>query len=380
MVTEAVRERISRVIREGDVITLRSLLDELIHSTGWPKAWDTLKTALLTMCRGQWFAVNKIILQLADADELLGYDGDMIEILDTISQVDKIEDLQQKTSEAVIPLVQSQVANGGSTHFFDVDAMRTRPSMVLVSQILDARRKEFVQAAALALRSDEKMDDSLLTETTYGLGIITGMEIVLTDPEYNGRSEQDPLREVLENLEVSKEELDIAISKPPSRIRFSNRMGRLVKALASRYREREPWRYIFASGFRDPFQFLHDATEKHWAWEGWDRLSDSDKASGNVINPYDLPDNEQWLTRIMFHAAIDALGDIQTREAFDLLTTLLEEERIERMMVCFYVTSGGRYNTEAYYLEKHVSDVIARFESETSQEGRESSHSDKASD
>ncbi|MFQ5834211.1 MAG: hypothetical protein ACE5H4_16020 [Candidatus Thorarchaeota archaeon] len=377
MVTEAVRERISRVIREGDTITLGSLLDEVIRSTGWPKARDTLKTALLTICRGQWFAVNRIILQLADAEELIGYDGDMIEILDTISQVDKIEDLQQKTSEAVIPLVQSQVANGGSTHFFDVDAMRTRPSMVLVSQILDARRKEFVQAAALALRSDEKMDDSLLPETTYGLGIITGMEIVLADPEYNGRREQDPLKEVLENLEVSKEELDIAISKPPSRIRFSNRMGRLVKALSSRYREREPWRYIFASGFRDPFQFLRDATEKLWAWEGWDRLSDSDKASGNVINPYDLPDNEQWLTRIMFHAAIDALGDIQTREALDLLTSLLDDEKIEAMMVCFYVTSRGNYNTQAEHLHMHVSDVIARFENESTQEQLETGRSDE---
>lgn len=83
MATETTSEQISKAIREEDIATLSELLDGLIRSSGWPAALDTLRTSLPARLRGQWFSINRMILRVIDSEELIGYDGDVIEQLDS---------------------------------------------------------------------------------------------------------------------------------------------------------------------------------------------------------------------------------------------------------------------------------------------------------
>ncbi len=120
--------------------------------------------------QAHWFDSQKASLESFQMSELIGLDATFRNILLKLPKLCDYEEGRNILYERIVDMIRMQIANKGSTHFFDVDKMSTKGASVLISDILDRRREE-IEETVLAIHND-KVYLRLLWKTGYGFEIL----------------------------------------------------------------------------------------------------------------------------------------------------------------------------------------------------------------
>ncbi|MFQ5884930.1 MAG: hypothetical protein ACE5IO_07500 [Thermoplasmata archaeon] len=370
MATVTTGEQISRAIREEDITTLSDLLDRHIRSSGWPAARGTLKTALLARHQRQWFAINRLILRTIDAEELIGYDGDIIEELDSLHDVRSLSDLKTSLHNLLVERVRTQIAAAGSDLFFDPDAMSSKSSSVLVAEIVEMRRARFINSAVPLLKLAPRFWSQYppLWTTCYGLNVLGWVDSINDWSEEHEQGSLDSLMQRLEQVQSevgATENSDVGTDNT-----MSERMRQLSCALANRYHNclrivrysyDQPWDTIFHSGYKDPYQFVEDVCTGAILWNG----------ESDLYPFHDDSDPEtltQGMRKRMLKGAIKALSMIGNKESVELLAKLLSVDGTENALRFIETMSYVQYYENRDELHEYTLESMTGLDRESIQD------------
>ncbi len=146
---------------------------ELVNEFGWAIVKEHL-TALSKKIKIEIeFAAQQILLKAFGMSELACYDGRVRDIVKSLPISGSFSNGIRQLYSKMVDLLESQLKRGGSTLFFDMDALSTTPGCVLIPSLL-ARRDEEIQEVTLFDESG-KIDLYPLWLTSYGSKILTAM-------------------------------------------------------------------------------------------------------------------------------------------------------------------------------------------------------------
>jgi len=167
-----------KLIQEDNVDEARKILKRYVRSIGWHKTLTILQAALDEGCGQSWFARNLFLLKLLESEELIGYDGDVEKVLEDVKRTRDYDKARLDTIRRLVDLVKEQIANSGSTLFFDLDRMENQMTSVLIADISKARLQEFLPLASRLIHEQEltkrinESDITDLVKTTYGYELL----------------------------------------------------------------------------------------------------------------------------------------------------------------------------------------------------------------
>ena len=171
-------ELITDMIREMNIGQIRIFIEESIRANGWKTTLNFLTESIENICGDRWFTSNWIILSILELEELLGFDGKLIQLLNSIDDISSFSELQEEAHSRLINKISKQVSSGGSTLLFDVELMTSTQSVLLVQDIIEARRKEFLAVVSHLLniqREDQEIyyiDLRPLWRTSFGFDLL----------------------------------------------------------------------------------------------------------------------------------------------------------------------------------------------------------------
>lgn len=117
-----------------------------------------------------WFSAQRGFLNGLGMKEIAAFDGDPFRILETLPENGTFQSIKENIYERVISLLEEQITAGGSTHFLEVDDLILTSGAVLISQIIEARKKEMKNLSVVV--SDGKADARSIWFTVYGQKIM----------------------------------------------------------------------------------------------------------------------------------------------------------------------------------------------------------------
>ncbi|MDF1539629.1 MAG: leucine-rich repeat domain-containing protein [Candidatus Thorarchaeota archaeon] len=128
------------------------------------------------------FYLRMFILESFGFPHFIGFDGDVIQLLESIEDTGDFQLIQSKLRTNLLFELDNQLANGGSTHFLDLDKSRTIPELaVLAPRVLDLRKQE---VESILLNSREgRIDLTPLWETSYGFEMLSALCLGLSTDE-----------------------------------------------------------------------------------------------------------------------------------------------------------------------------------------------------
>ena len=171
-------ELITDMIREMNIGQIRIFIEESIRANGWKTTLNFLTESIENICGDRWFTSNWIILSILELEELLGFDGKLIQLLNSIDNISSFSELQEEAHSRLINKISKQVSSGGSTLLFDIELMTSTQSVLLVQNIIEARRKEFLTVVSHLLniqREDQEIyyiDLRPLWRTSFGFDLL----------------------------------------------------------------------------------------------------------------------------------------------------------------------------------------------------------------
>ncbi|MFX1415296.1 MAG: hypothetical protein ACFFC0_00730, partial [Promethearchaeota archaeon] len=170
---------------------LRALLQQLLEGHDWSEIQDELIEALTHTFGGGGLECQRFLMSAFELDELLGLDGDILSLLNSIVDPNDFDDLRRQFSQHVIAAVERQIEDGGSTLLFDLDRMLQTSAAVLVPLIAESRNDEMRNVAAFQLKDLIDLRDVWVTGNGHRILSAMGAHLVTS----------------IENLEVIREEL-----------------------------------------------------------------------------------------------------------------------------------------------------------------------------
>lgn len=162
-------------IRE-DQTALRKDLRSMTSSLGWKETCGRLGNAIRSCCSGRWLLVNKRLLSLFDMEELIGYDGDVMEILQSVPDTDDFNEVNRLARDKMIAIVQEQLERSGSTLFFDIESMTKKATAKVVAEVSKARIHEFAGVLNAQTKSST-LDLLALWVTEYGFRMLRALGV-----------------------------------------------------------------------------------------------------------------------------------------------------------------------------------------------------------
>ncbi|MGY5852273.1 MAG: hypothetical protein RTU92_01750, partial [Candidatus Thorarchaeota archaeon] len=247
---------------------LRLLLQDTIESSGWIFARDELRTALNTSVGDRWFLKNDIFLHIFGAEELIGYDGDVDQILGDIDLQEHYDAIRIVFHDRLVNLVKAQLLNGGSTLFFNSELMSERISASLIPILIEARQREIVTALSRH-KSDKYRHENYslpIWKTSYGFSILCRRQ-----KEHKRGFETS--REINSDIEKMKDEYlsHETIDENEKHLNLSARLSALVESLACihlREHHKDSIGEVIESGFlhwEDFIDITESASEESWS-------------------------------------------------------------------------------------------------------------------
>jgi len=148
------------------------------------------------------FYLRMSILDAFSLQHLRGFDGEIIQLLESFEDTNDFHLVQRNLRERLLFELETQLNDGGSTHFIDVEKSRIIPELaVLAPKVLELRRQE-VESVQL-YRHEGSIDLIPLWETSYGFEMLGALCLGLStnDEGLNHiRSELSKLGIELENI------------------------------------------------------------------------------------------------------------------------------------------------------------------------------------
>ncbi|MFX1561380.1 MAG: HEAT repeat domain-containing protein [Promethearchaeota archaeon] len=139
---------------------LEKRADKFIEREGWANLLRMLKYA-----RPEGKARDAVI-SLLQLEAIGGTDNDLFEELGSLDG-DSLHEIRANAVEPVMDLLKEQIENN-HTYFIDIDAMTMTPYVILVKEVIEARKRELEQLEGTPSRLDV-------------LGTFYGFQILITD-------------------------------------------------------------------------------------------------------------------------------------------------------------------------------------------------------
>ena len=162
MVCERVQKELPQQIEERDYENVRSTIHTLVDFEGWNYALTELR---MTSAESHLISskVRDAIFHIFELGAVTGLDVDpLVEFAPF--EGDNFREVQEQVQQHTVVLLREQVSKG-NTFFLDVESLQKGPLVVIIPQILEARKKE--------IRSlPEEPHFNQLFSTYYGFNII----------------------------------------------------------------------------------------------------------------------------------------------------------------------------------------------------------------
>ena len=175
---------------------------ELVAEFGWAKVKQHLLALSMKLKIGVEFAAQKILLEAFGMPELACFDGRVREIVKALPTSGSYDDGVSQLYSQMVILLETQLKKGGSTLYFDMDALSTTPGSVLIPSILSRREVE-LQEVVLFDRSG-KVDLFPLWLTSYGNKILTALGVKRYVPNSRISEINKALKDINHDLVIEK--------------------------------------------------------------------------------------------------------------------------------------------------------------------------------
>ncbi len=148
---------------------------ELVSQFGWAEVKKHLMALSKKLKIGMEFTAQKIFLNALGIPELGCYDGKLRDIVQLLPTCGSYKEGVCSFQSKLVILLENQLEDGGSTLYFDVDALATTQGSVLIPKILNRRNKEMQEV----ILYDRKgyVDLLPLWSTSYGNKILKALGI-----------------------------------------------------------------------------------------------------------------------------------------------------------------------------------------------------------
>jgi hypothetical protein len=142
-------ETIYELLATDNSLGLQSVIDNILRTIDHSKKeWDEFVTFLQRACmetyQKHWLKTHHLILSVFNIPELLGVDCTLFDELRSVSNLNNFDHVSDEYFDLLIDIVRAQFNNGGSTLFFDVKIISSTQSVIIASDLIQARYRETI--------------------------------------------------------------------------------------------------------------------------------------------------------------------------------------------------------------------------------------------
>lgn len=177
--------------------------------------WSGVKKHLVALSKkfqiGIEFAAQRIFMDALGIPELACYDGRVRDIVRLLPTRGNYKTGVQQLYSQMVELLEDQLERGGSTLYFDLDALSATPGSVLLPSVLKRRNAE-MQELVLFDRAGE-VDLFPLWLTSYGHKILTALGFKRYVSKSRLSEINDALKNINHELAIERVVLDTGVDK-----------------------------------------------------------------------------------------------------------------------------------------------------------------------
>ncbi len=115
---------------------------ELIRKLGLKRVFNSIFNLFRNLRLQHWYIAQKGFLEGLNMEELPGYDGPPIHLLDNVTSKMSFKEAKTAIYNRTIQLLEKQMERTGPTFGLDIDRMSTTPASILVKAIIESRKRE----------------------------------------------------------------------------------------------------------------------------------------------------------------------------------------------------------------------------------------------
>jgi hypothetical protein len=163
--------KVHLLANEHDAVRLE--IESIINRLSWEDNIRHLKSALESLYQKHWLKLNHVLLSIFNLPELLGVDCDIFRQLNRIGQPVNVEQASEGLYYVLIQKAESQLRDGGSTLFFNIEKISPTRSATIIADLVNARYRETIFVLnetddMLSELTKEYVDVSRLWRTSNG--------------------------------------------------------------------------------------------------------------------------------------------------------------------------------------------------------------------
>jgi hypothetical protein len=148
----------------------------LLHRLGFSAFQQEIQGIYLGLSPLSQFYFRTGLLDSLGLGHLHGFDGNLLSVLETIDPSSSDEEVIDSLRSNLITAIASQIEDGGSTHFVDIQLAHSVPEFAKITPaILSSRRRE-VECISVA-HIEEAFDTTSLWLTSYGHDMLEALKI-----------------------------------------------------------------------------------------------------------------------------------------------------------------------------------------------------------
>ena len=153
---EEIIERLKDYFVQDNITAAQVLIDGIISEYEWKEIVLMLKNVTKTLYLQHLLKRNHMVLSLFGLQELRGIDCDLFSELVALPKSKNLLQASNFLFDNLIQITISQLKNGGSTLFFNVEELKKTKSVIIIPDLIEARYRETIFVLA-------EIDQSLLT-------------------------------------------------------------------------------------------------------------------------------------------------------------------------------------------------------------------------
>jgi hypothetical protein len=135
-------EHLIDLLVQNNITKLRFAIDELVRTIEWKEVIALLKAAVHSIYRKHWLKIHYVMLTIFAIPELTGVDNDIFLELSSINQPRSLAQASDLLFERLKRIIDAQFKRGGSTLFFNVEKISSTKSVIILSELIQARIRE----------------------------------------------------------------------------------------------------------------------------------------------------------------------------------------------------------------------------------------------
>lgn len=149
--------------------------EKLVPEHGWSYVKRIIIRTISMVGKKLLPSIQSVLLKTLGMSELIGYEGKVLDILDLIPENSSFSEGTNVLYSSLIPLIQKQLDNNGSTRLFDVSKLANTRASVLIPLLL-RKRKEEIENIVIPIHG-KRINLRKLHATGYGFQILTALGI-----------------------------------------------------------------------------------------------------------------------------------------------------------------------------------------------------------